>query len=111
MGFGLGRVQVPSVVPPERETMLLQIMNDVSRTAPTGNATKRCDLCGGERFELIAHYDRHGDPLATTMCLDCGLVCHAQIPSDQQLAEFYACQYRRAYHGETIPSPRRVMRA
>lgn len=91
--------------------MLLQIMNDVSRTAPTGNATKRCDLCGGERFELIAHYDRHGDPLATAMCLDCGLVCHAQIPSDQQLAEFYACQYRRAYHGETIPSPRRVMRA
>lgn len=94
--------------------MMLQTLTPARPVAaapvPAANA-KRCDLCGCERFELIADRDRHGETLITAMCLECGLVCHAEIPTDQQLAEFYAWEYRRAYHGETVPSPRRVMRA
>jgi SAM-dependent methyltransferase len=72
---------------------------------------KQCDLCGHADFELLATHDRRGRDLSTDICRHCGLVCHRQIPSDQELAEFYGTQYRRTYHGETTPSPRRVMRA
>ena len=78
-------------------------------TAP--GAEKNCDLCGGVRFELISRRDRKGGELLTGVCTVCGLVAHMQIPSDEQLDEFYAEHYRRKYHRETTPSARRVMRA
>ena len=62
------------------------------QAAPT--AVKCCDLCNDRRFDLVSSRDRHGKPLHTAMCMNCGLVCH-----------------RQSYHGETTPSPRRVMRA
>lgn len=74
-------------------------------------APKRCDLCDGEGFQTIAQLDRHGQPLATEICRCCGLVAHAAIPSDPELADYYGQQYRRDYHGEVTPSPKRVMRA
>jgi 2-polyprenyl-3-methyl-5-hydroxy-6-metoxy-1,4-benzoquinol methylase len=73
--------------------------------------TKRCDLCRGSEFELIARLDRKGKELLTDICIACGLVSHRTIPTDEQLAEFYARDYRRQYHGEATPSARRVMRA
>ena len=39
------------------------------------------------------------------------MVSHRQIPTEAELAEFYATQYRWAYHREITPSPRRIMRA
>ncbi len=33
------------------------------------------------------------------------------VPSEAEMAEYYAKHYRRDYHGETTPSPRRIMRA
>ncbi len=36
---------------------------------------------------------------------------HMPVPSEAELARYYAEHYRRDYHGETRPSPRRVMRA
>jgi SAM-dependent methyltransferase len=78
---------------------------------PAAAAVKRCDLCDGTRFDLIGQRDRRGDVLHTAICLRCGLVCHMNVPSDEDLAEFYRRDYRRQYHGETTPSPRRVMRA
>ncbi len=74
-------------------------------------AVKTCDLCGEHRFDLVSERDRHGEVLHTAMCLNCGLVSHLEIPSEAQLAEFYAREYRQSYHGETAPSARRVMRA
>lgn len=74
-------------------------------------AVKSCDLCGQTRFDLVSERDRRGDVLHTAMCLNCGLVCHLEIPSESQLAAFYTGEYRQSYHGETTPSPRRVMRA
>ncbi len=36
---------------------------------------------------------------------------HMPVPDEAELARYYAERYRRDYHGETRPSPRRVMRA
>lgn len=72
---------------------------------------KQCDLCGGTDFEPIADRDRDGEPLATSVCRGCGLVCHHEIPTDAELAAFYAYEYRPAYHNELIPSARRIDRA
>lgn len=77
----------------------------------TNAETKRCDLCDGAEFELIARTDRRGKELLTGICTQCGLVSHWKIPSEVDLQDFYATRYRREYHGETTPSARRVMRA
>lgn len=70
-----------------------------------------CDLCAGTTFDTIATLDRHGDALETVICRTCGLVSHAHVPTEEELAAFYAREYRVAYHGERTPSPRRVVRA
>lgn len=70
-----------------------------------------CDLCGGSRFSIISELDRHGKPLTTGLCEGCGLVCHLPVPSEEEVAAYYANDYRRDYHGESKPSPRRIMRA
>lgn len=75
------------------------------------STNKRCDLCGGRGFELVATLDRRGQPLNTVVCTTCGLVAHARIPSDAELDRYYANEYRRDYHGEIAPSDRRVWRA
>ncbi len=71
----------------------------------------RCDLCGGRDFDTISERDRRGKPLRTVICRQCGLVMHAPVPSEEELARYYAERYRMDYHGERTPSPRRVMRA
>jgi SAM-dependent methyltransferase len=70
-----------------------------------------CDLCGSSAYEVICRRDRRGKPLSTVACLGCGLVGHEHIPSEAELAAFYARDYRKDYHGEETPSPRRVWRA
>lgn len=75
------------------------------------DSSKRCDLCGASDFELLSQLDRRRQPLVTEVCRKCGLVSHQTIPTEEELAEFYATDYRREYHGEVTPSSRRVMRA
>jgi len=70
-----------------------------------------CDLCGGTDFEIISEYDRHNNPLKTGLCQGCGLVMHVPMPSEDEISTYYAKDYRRDYHGESKPSPRRIMRA
>src|SRR6476619_4618273 len=72
---------------------------------------KECDRCGGRQFEVVSRRDRKGKALDTAVCVRCGLVAHLNVPSDKELAEFYSHHYREEYHGETTPSPRRVVRA
>ncbi len=72
---------------------------------------RNCDLCAGTDFQLIGQRDRHGAPLATSLCLTCGLVAHADIPDESELELFYSHRYRSDYKGESTPSNRRVMRA
>jgi SAM-dependent methyltransferase len=70
-----------------------------------------CDLCGDTEYETIGTLDRDSQPLETVMCATCGLVSHADVPTDAELTAFYASEYREQYHGERIPSDRRVARA
>lgn len=70
-----------------------------------------CDLCGARDVELLAAKDRHRQPLRTVVCTRCGLISHETIPSDKELAEYYAHEYRHKYHGERQPSAKRVLRA
>jgi len=77
-------------------------------TTPTHQT---CDLCGGTDFEIISEYDRHNNPLKTGLCQGCGLVMHVPMPSEDEISTYYAKDYRRDYHGESKPSPRRIMRA
>lgn len=79
--------------------------------APRSRSPQPCDLCAGTSFETIATRDRDGGDLETVMCTACGLVSHAHVPTEAELAEFYARDYRVAYHGEQTPGPRRVVRA
>lgn len=75
------------------------------------DSAKKCDLCQGEQFVEISRRDRRGNELSTVICQHCGLVAHGQIPSEAELSRYYASEYRRDYHNESQPSPRRVMRA
>lgn len=70
-----------------------------------------CDLCGENAFQRIADRDRDQQPLDTVICMNCGLVRHATVPSSEDLAQFYSGSYREEYNGEKTPGPRRVMRA
>jgi SAM-dependent methyltransferase len=70
-----------------------------------------CDLCGEHEVELIASQDRRSADLPTVLCRCCGLISHQTLPVDEQLYNYYALEYRQEYHGESRPSPRRVLRA
>jgi len=80
-------------------------------TSSQDTAAMHCDLCGGHDFTIVAEVDRHQQPLKTGLCKQCGLVMHVPVPSEAEVAEYYASRYRSDYHGESEPSPRRVMRA
>jgi SAM-dependent methyltransferase len=69
-----------------------------------------CDLCGCREFELVADRDRRGGRLPTVICRVCGLLAHARVPTESELQEYYARQYRWDYQGEYLPAPYRVVR-
>lgn len=69
-----------------------------------------CNLCQGSEFETVGLKDRKQQPLQTVVCKRCGLVSHAIIPSEAEIAAYYEKQYRKDYHAEFTPSPQRVVR-
>lgn len=89
-------------------------MSDSTRSsaqASSPTVNEPCDICQSRAFEPICTQDRHGGVLHTGLCMRCGLVRHMQVPSEAELAAFYAHDYRLQYHGERRPSARRVLRA
>ena len=86
--------------------MAAQLLGD-----STPHTDDPCDLCGSLNRELLATLDRHGKSLNTGICRRCGMVAHWQRPTEEELQDFYASEYRQSYHGEETPSPRRVRRA
>ncbi|MBI1900783.1 MAG: class I SAM-dependent methyltransferase [Planctomycetia bacterium] len=70
-----------------------------------------CELCGQDGFQIVARRDRRGRPLESAICRTCGLLSHLRIPSDDELTDYYAREYRHDYHGEITPSAHRVVRA
>lgn len=60
--------------------------------------------------ELVSETDRHGKPLRTLICMETGLVRNDPVPSDEELTQFYAEDYRIAYKGAAKPRRRQVLR-
>ncbi len=89
----------------------MSAVSNGSVTSETMQPSAPCDLCGGNNWRTISRQDRHGDPLDTGLCEDCGLVAHLPLPDGQTVDHYYAEQYRSDYHGEVVPAARRVMRA
>lgn len=90
--------------------MSVAVSNPSSHRVSVAQSTTACRLCGEDRFEPVGELDRRGRPLPTVVCRGCGLVSHATIPTDDELARYYAREYRQDYHGEFEPSARRVLR-
>lgn len=60
--------------------------------------------------EVVSERDRHGNPLRTVVCMETGLVRNDPIPGDEELAKFYAEDYRTAYKGAAKPRRRQILR-
>ncbi len=76
------------------------------------NAHTACPSCGGRSAQIIANQDgKTGETLITVSCSDCGLGRIDPLPTDQELAEWYATQYRQAYKSAVQPALRHVLRA
>lgn len=59
-----------------------------------------CDLCGGSNLRPIAHSDRYGLPVQTTLCETCGMLQINPRMSAAQYGEFYATGTYRRLVGE-----------
>ena len=58
----------------------------------------------------VSGTDRRGRPLRTVVCMETGLVRNDPVPGDEELARFYAEDYRRAYKSADKPRRRQVLR-
>lgn len=63
-----------------------------------------------DTLEVVSETDRHGRSLRTVICMETGLVRNDPIASDEELARFYAEDYRIAYKGASKPRRRQILR-
>lgn len=84
-------------------------MTPFSRSRPIDRTG--CPLCLSAKSETLATRGRAGEPLHTVLCTDCGLVFSSPIPTAEEVASFYAREYRRSYKGVASPKPKHVYRA
>jgi 2-polyprenyl-3-methyl-5-hydroxy-6-metoxy-1,4-benzoquinol methylase len=56
-----------------------------------------CDLCGAGETVLICQYDRRFKRLTTVACRRCGLIRTDPMPTEAELARYYAETYRWDY--------------
>lgn len=62
------------------------------------------------RLQVVSENDRRGRPLRTVIDMDTGLVRNDPIPGDEELARFYAEDYRKDYKGAAKPRRRQILR-
>ncbi|MCA8997367.1 MAG: methyltransferase domain-containing protein, partial [Planctomycetaceae bacterium] len=70
-----------------------------------------CPLCSSSQSETLARKGRAGEDLQTVLCTSCGLVFSSPIPTPDEVAQFYAKEYRRSYKGVASPKLKHVYRA
>ena len=76
------------------------------------NGNTACPLCGERSSQIIANRDgKTNETLITVSCSHCGLGRIDPLPSDKELAEWYAKQYRQAYKSAVQPALRHILRA
>lgn len=69
-----------------------------------------CPVCDAHEGALVSERDRHGKPLTTMLCEACGHVFNDPVPTAEELAAFYARDYRVAYKGAARPRGRQIAR-
>ncbi|MFZ4499054.1 MAG: class I SAM-dependent methyltransferase [Burkholderiales bacterium] len=69
-----------------------------------------CNLCGSTHVRQVADRDRHGDPLRTVMCVECGLVWTDPRPDEAANRKFYAHDYRVRYKAAASPKLKHALR-
>ncbi|MGB1540509.1 MAG: class I SAM-dependent methyltransferase, partial [Rickettsiales bacterium] len=70
-----------------------------------------CNLCEAEAWEIVATKDRHGKPLHTALCRECGLVYTNPMPTAAAIEQYYSKDYRAQYKGVTQPKFKHIYRA
>ena len=56
-----------------------------------------CSVCGGAKKATVCEYDRRIKRLTTVICDDCGTLRTDPMPTDAELANYYATAYRFDY--------------
>ena len=76
------------------------------------NANSACPSCGSWSAHIIADKDgKTNQKLISVSCSQCGLGRIDPLPTDQELADWYANQYRQLYKSSVQPALRHVLRA
>lgn len=70
-----------------------------------------CPLCSAETHQTLATRGRANEDLHTVICTSCGLVFTSPIPTAEEVAEYYAKDYRLTYKGVAQPKKKHVYRA
>jgi SAM-dependent methyltransferase len=70
-----------------------------------------CALCRSTASEPVRHHDRHGRPLRSVICRECGLVWTDPRPAPDRVRNFYERDYRLQYKGVRQPKPKHTYRA
>ncbi|HEX2257186.1 MAG TPA: class I SAM-dependent methyltransferase [Afifellaceae bacterium] len=71
-----------------------------------------CDLCGSSETVLISEFDRRFKRLTTVACRRCGLLRTHPMPTEDELARYYAESYRWDYgQAGDRPSKRHMARS
>ena len=76
------------------------------------NTSTACPSCGSLSAHIIADKDgKTNEKLITVSCNQCGLGRIDPLPTDQELADWYANHYRQLYKSSVQPALRHVLRA
>lgn len=84
-------------------------MNNAT-SLPTGTSVT-CPLCSLEEHQTLATRGRATEDLHTVICTGCGLVFTSPIPTPEEVAEYYAKDYRLLYKGVAQPKLKHIHRA
>ena len=71
-----------------------------------------CTLCGGSDFKLISEKDsKSKGELIVCLCNTCSMVSQNPIPTEQEVEQYYATEYRQDYKQVFEPKLKHVYRA
>jgi len=77
----------------------------------TEMAAQACDLCGSKDRVVIGRIGRDFRRLVSVVCRNCGLMRQEPVPTEAQLRDYYARNYRLSYKGSAEPRQRDLARA
>lgn len=88
----------------EAELELLVLIEKIS-TGTYVFEERRCAICDGESFDILADHDRYGLPIQTAICCGCGLIQTNPDMRDADYIDFYTQHYRKLYIADLVGQP------